>query len=445
MTRTTARMVNMVEAIDNYRLDFRDQDVIPDWLHVIRDKAMNTFETLGLPTRRRGNEKWKYTNIAPIARNSFNLAQKVDVGLESIKKVAPWDDAWTNLVFVNGFYNKDLSSSLDQTPYLVSLSDVIKLDDGGLEILKSIGNYIDYSDDGFAALNTAFLRDAMVVNIPEAVTVERPVNVIFYNCGIESTVNYPRIFLIANRNSRVSVIESYVGDEAHSSLTNSVSEIVGHEGSVIDHYRILDESEHVFNIGYGRVMLAERSSFRSTSFYKSAKIGRYDLNVCLNGTDVSCELNGLYSTSGSSHMDNYINVDHAKPNGRSDLLYKGILDGKSRAVFGGTVLVRRDAQKTESTQSDKNLVLSSQAEIDSKPALYIYADDVKCAHGATAGNIDADTIFYMRSRGLDLGTASRLLIYGFAEEIIDKVRIPGLRKYLEEAFLSSLPNHRFEF
>ena len=441
----TSQMVNIPEIIDNYRSDFRNQEPISGWLQDIRDKGMETFENVGLPASRRGNEKWKYTNIAPIARTSFRPAQKVDVEIESIKKIAPWDDNWTNLVFVNGFYNRKLSSPLNKTPYILPLSDLIETNHEEVGIPRSIGRYVDYSDDGFAALNTAFLKDAMVINIPESLHVESPINVVFYNSGIASTVNHPRFFLIANKDSRVSVIESYVGEGQHPTLTNAVSEIACLEGSEIDHYRVLGESEHAFNIGYERVMLSEKSSFRSTSFCKSIKIGRYDLNVCINGANASCELNGLYSTSGTSHMDNYINIDHAEPNGRSDLLYKGILDGKSRAVFGGTVLVRRGAQKTESTQSDKNLLLSSQAEVDSKPSLYIYADDVKCAHGATAGNTDFDTIFYMMSRGLDIETASRLLIYGFAEEIINKVNISGLEKYLEEEFLSSLPDHRFEF
>ena len=191
--------------------------------------------------------------------------------------------------------------------------------------------------------------------------------------------------------------------------------------------------------------LGSKAKFKSRSFFRSAKIGRYDLNVLIDGEGATCDLKGLYFTSGSQHMDNFINIDHAKPNGTSYLFYKGILDGRSRAVFGGTVLVRKFAQKTDSIQYDKNLLLSPHAEVDSKPALFIYADDVKCAHGATAGNIDADTIFYMRSRGMDLETASKLLIYGFAGEIIDAVEIDGLKDFLEDMFLTALPSHKFEF
>ena len=174
-------------------------------------------------------------------------------------------------------------------------------------------------------------------------------------------------------------------------------------------------------------------------------MGRYDLSVFLNGSDSYCNLNGLYVTANSQHQDNNINIEHAQPNTTSRLAYKGILDGRSKAVFGGTVLVQQNAQKTDAIQSDKNLVLSPNAEVDSKPALFIYADDVKCGHGATAGNIDEETIFYMRSRGLDIETASKMLIYGFAKEVIDTVHNNELKLYLESIFLNSLPSYRFEF
>ena len=283
------------------------------------------------------------------------------------------------------------------------------------------------------------------MRVGQGKTVEFPINVVFFSDGIPSTVAHPRIFVKAGRGSSVSIIESYVGGGGDYSLTNSVSEILVEEDAVVNHYRFLSESEHTYDVGYGRVKLSNNSVFNSRSFFKGASIGRYDLNVLVDGEYASCDLQGLYFTSGEQHMDNFINIDHAKPYGTSNLFYKGILDGKSRAVFGGTVLVRKPAQKTDSVQSDKNLILSADAEIDSKPALFIYADDVKCAHGATAGNVDADTLFYMRSRGIDLETASRLLIYGFAGEVIDKVEIPELRDFLEEAFLTSLPSYRFEF
>jgi Fe-S cluster assembly protein SufD len=258
-------------------------------------------------------------------------------------------------------------------------------------------------------------------------------------------VNYPRVLITTGGNSIVSVIENYVGGSGDQTFTNSVSEIYVGEDATVNHYRLMNETDDTYDVGYGRVRIDTNGAFNSRSFFRGCGIGRYDLNVSIEGENASCDLQGLYFTNGAQHMDNFINIDHVRPNCQSNLFYKGILAGRSRAVFGGTVLVRKEAQKTNSVQSDKNLILSPHAEIDSKPALFIYADDVKCAHGATAGNIDADTVFYMRSRGIDLEAASRLIIYGFAGEIIDKVEIPELRSYLAESFLSSLPSHRFEF
>ena len=435
-------MVSNVAAEDNYFSDFQKlQDSTDDnWITQIRGRAMETFTDIGFPTTRKGNEKWKYTNVAPIARIPFILSGPSNTSINVIKSVAPWSNNWTNVVFVNGHLRKDLSDSSDEFD-ISSLAELAQTDSQ----VEDLGSLTDISDDGFAALNTSFLQDGIVLRVEQGRKVKLPINVIFFSDGISGAVSHPRIFIKAGRGSSVSVIENYVGGSKNYSLTNSVSEIVVGEDAEVNHYRLLSESEHSYDVGYGRVKLSDNSVFNSRSFFKGANIGRYDLNVFIDGEYASCDLQGLYFTSGSQHMDNFINIDHAQPHGISNLFYKGILDGKSRAVFGGTVLVRKPAQKTDSVQSDKNLILSPDAEVDSKPALFIYADDVKCAHGATAGNVDADTLFYMRSRGIDLETASKLLIYGFAGEVIDKVEVPELRDYLEEAFLTSLPSYRFEF
>ena len=435
-------MVSNASKVDHYASDFQQLQGLNDnnWVSSIRSHAMETFAGIGLPTTRKGNEKWKYTNVAPIARIPFALSSSSNTSIDAIKSTAPWSDSWTNVVFVNGFYREDLSDQSNE----FELTNLAELIEERIPV-ENLGSLTDISDDGFAALNTSFLRDGIVLKVEQGETVEFPINVIFFSDGSPSTVAHPRIFVKAGRGSSVSVIENYVGGGGDYSLTNSVSEILVEEDAVVNHYRFLSESEHTYNVGYGRVKLSDNSVFNSRSFFKGANIGRYDLNVLIDGEYASCDLQGLYFTSGDQHMDNFINIDHSKPYGTSNLFYKGILDGKSRAVFGGTVLVRKPAQKTDSVQSDKNLILSDDAEVDSKPALFIYADDVKCAHGATAGNVDADTLFYMRSRGIDLETASRLLIYGFAGEVIDKVEIPELRDFLEGAFLTSLPSYKFEF
>ena len=442
MTQTLARH-------EGYLSDFnRLESTGPAWLRETRRTAFQRFSELGLPTSRRGNEKWKYTNVAPIANTRFAYAGDAAInglGPADIARSVPWDDAWINLVFVDGRYAEGLSSgpTIDGLS-VMSLGEVIA--SGDPEVQRHLASHASVDEDGFTALNTAFVSDGAFVRIPDGVSVESPIHLVFVSTeGGEPTVSHPRVLVVAGEGSSSTIIESYVGLQPDRYFTNAVAETVLMEGSHVDHYRLLLESDSAYHVGTARVRQGENSTFTSRTFEKSVGLGRYDLTVLIDGPGASCNLNGLYVTSGSQHVDNYVNVDHAKPHSTSRLLYKGILSGKSRAVFGGTVWVRKGAIKTDSMQSDKNLVLSADAEVDSKPALFIYADDVKCGHGATAGNIDQDTIFYLRSRGIDLETASRMLIYGFASEIIDTVRVDSLRDQLEQLFLESLPRYKFEF
>ena len=439
---------------ERYLSDFRalEKDLAsngPTWLYRIREHALARFAELGFPTARRGNEKWKYTNVAPIAKATFDYPISASTnGLRGaeIQRAAPWHDRWTNLVFVDGRYDEALSTASPATNGVRVTSLAEALLSEPVEVERHLARYASVEDDGFTALNTAFMRDGAFVNVPEGESLESPLHLLFISTDRgEPTVSYPRVLVVAGARSKATVIESYVGLSQGRYFTNAVAEMVVGEGAEVDHYRLMLESQNAFHVGVARVHQRENSVFTSRAFTKGAALGRYDLNVLLDGPGSSCTLNGLYMTSGSQHMDNLINIDHAKPHGTSRLYYKGILDGKSKAIFGGTVLVRKDAQKTDALQTDKNLVLSPNAEVDSKPALFIYADDVKCGHGATAGNIDQDTVFYMRSRGVDPETASRLLIYGFASEIIETVQIEPFRAYLERLFLDSLPSYTFEF
>ena len=435
-------MQDTITIADQYEEDFQNLGAtLPEWSSGFRKEAMLAFKQIGLPVHRKGNEKWKYTSARPIAEPQYSLAKFEEMDLDTIKRTSPWHDSWLNVVFVNGQYQGTFSENNSPT---IQVSNIAANDLAG-DVVDSVGGIVDYSDDGFAAWNSAFMSDGSIITVPDGDNSGTVINLIFFNQGVPETVNHPRVLVKTGRNSNVSVIENYVGGGEHRTLTNSVSEIYVGESSTVNHYRLMSETDHTYDVGYGRVKIATDGRFNSRAFFRGCGIGRYDLNVLVDGENASCDLQGLYFTSGNQHMDNFINIDHSRPHCQSNLFYKGILDGNSRAVFGGTVLVRKEAQKTDSIQSDKNLILSPNAEVDSKPALFIYADDVKCAHGATAGNIDADTVFYMRSRGVDLEAASRLIIYGFAGEVIDKVEIEELRSYLEEAFLTSLPSHRFEF
>ena len=438
-------MAQVLKTEERYLSDFRAFEQIlpadgPAWIHDLRRKGLARFSELGLPTARRGNEKWKYTNVAPIAKNTFQYPFEIKSDrtiASATRRLAPWDESWTNMVFIDGHYSEALSTSLAGAngARVANLADAIVLDRDMVE--AHLAQHASVDDDGFAALNTAFLRDGAFIHVPENGELQAPVHLIYVTSDrTQPIVSYPRSLVVAAQNSKATIIESYVNLSRACNFTNAVTEIVVNDGANIEHYRLLSESPDAFHVGATRVYQGRDSTFSSFSFASGGALARNDFHVLLDAPGSSCSLKGLYTTSGTEHIDNYINIDHAKRETTSRLYYKGILDGKSRAVFGGTVLVRRDAQKADAQQSDKNLILSEDAEVDSKPSLLIYADDVKCSHGATAGHLAEDAIFYMRSRGLDKETANTLLIRAFASEIIDAVRVDALRAYLDGVFAS---------
>ncbi len=387
----------------------------PAWLATLRAAGWERFNELGFPTARRGNERWKYTAVAPISRVgfAFPLMESDSAG------DAPLDF---------GFSLVDASSSFGS--------------DHEEAVRQHLGTLAPLDDDGFTALNTAFLQDVAVVRVPDGTA--DPVAVSVNHGGLPTGegdrqyARHPRTLILAGRNANLTVVEAYSGPAGPRYFTNAVTEIVVGEGAQVDHYRLLDENPAAFHVGTTRVHQERDSSFRSASFALGTSLARNDFAVTLDGAGAFCSLNGLYYTGQGQHIDNLISIDHAQPHCTSRLNYKGILDGDSRAVFGGEVMVRRNAQKSDAQQTDKNLLLSEDAEVDSKPSLMIYADDVQCSHGATAGQIDAQTLFYLRSRGLDLPTASRMLVQAFAREIVDTVRPESLRNHLESLFDRSI-------
>ncbi len=419
------------------------EDVGPAWLTNLRLHAWGRFQELGLPIARRGNEKWKYTDARPLANVAFghapDLEPETGAGRDAVAGAVALPPDWVNLVFVDGGFSPALSSPVDDGWYAGSLAGALDNRQSLLE--EHLSRQASFDDDGFVALNTAFLRDGALVHIPRSFAAPRPVQLVFVTTGRrQPRVTYPRTLVVAEADCEVSLVETYISLTDERFLTNAVTEIAVGDGANVTHNRLLLESLDAYHVGVSRVYQATDSSFASASFAKGAALGRNDFQALLDGPGANCTLNGLYFTTGSQHMDNFINIDHAQPHCTSRLLYKGILDGKSRAVFGGNVTVRKEAQKTDAQQTDKNLLLSPEAEVDSKPSLLIYADDVKCGHGATAGHIDADTLFYMRSRGLDVATASQLLIHAFASEIIDTVELEPLRDYLDARFMEAIPD-----
>ncbi|MSQ15890.1 MAG: Fe-S cluster assembly protein SufD [Dehalococcoidia bacterium] len=412
----------------------------------IRESAIASFDKLGLPTRTQGNEDWKYTNIRSLASTAFQYVFEPNferVTEAQLKELAPWDDSWASLVFVDGHYVEALSTASPRADgaHIGSLTDAIVTHKDIAE--RHLAKYALAEADGFSAMNTAFLHDGAFVYVPKDCAVERPLHIIFVAAGdAQPTVSHPRALIVLEENSSITIVESYLGVSSVPYLTNSVTEIVLGDGASAKHYKLLMENADAFHVGTTQVYQGKDSAFRSVSFVKGSAIARNNVSVLLDNPGGNCFLRGLYLTSGKEHIDNHIDIDHAKPHATSDLYFKGILSGRSKAVFSGRVLVQKDAQKSSAIQRDKNLLMSKGAEVDSSPSLEIYADDVQCTHGATAGAVAEDALFYMMSRGIDKETATLFLIQGFAREIVDEIQLTTLRDYVETRISGALPNLR---
>lgn len=420
---------------EQYKADFDAVSLSskdPEWLKEIRQDAISAFMKNGFPVKASGNERWRFTNINPIVRNKFNFHRDnllSDISNQDIRNLVPWDDNWETLVFVDGSYSQILSNIQSSGIQVSNLAD--KLRDDGAGIRKHLGKYASIDEDGFTALNTSFIYDGAVIEIPENTHYVNPIHLVFISTGrTENAISCPRALVLVGNRSSVTLLETYASLSEDEYFTNSVLEISASSESSVEHFRYMIESPAAFHIGTTRVKLDKNSTFNSTSIATGSRIARNDLNVLMDGTGASCILRGLYLTSGDQHLDNHINIDHSKASCSSDQYFKGVLAGQSRAVFSGRVLVRKDAQKTVAHQSDKNLILSEGARINTKPSLEIYADDIQATHGATAGAVAEDALFYLRSRGIDEQTARALLVVGFAGEIVDKIELGALREHV---------------
>jgi Fe-S cluster assembly protein SufD len=411
----------------------------PEWLSTVRKQAWATFSELGIPVKRRGNELWKYTDLRPLAAVDFEYGTVGSVTLDEIKTAGPWDDAWDTVVVVDGKFNSELSN-LHGTAGLSTerLAEAISAGTGDIETkLTSLAGREEYA---FTALNTAFLDDGVYLAIADDTELAEPVHIVFVTSNAAaSRANYPRLLVDAGVNTSTVIIESHINLAESAQLSLPVVEVFSASGSTIRHYRVQMENEQSFHLGTTRVHQLDDSSFTSTTFAVGAAIARNDIHTQLNAPGANCTLHGLYMTSGTQHQDQEISTTHAKPHCTSNQFYKGILSGKSHAVFSGKVVVERDAQKSDATQKDLNLLLSRGAAIDAKPSLEIYADDVTAAHGATAGHVDRDTLFYLQSRGVDEESAKAILIRGFAEEMLDEFKPEALYEFVQRVTDERIP------
>lgn len=442
-------MTQVLARYERYHSDFRDfarnlPAAGPEWVHQLREGALAAFTERGFPTATRGNEEWKYTHVSPIANASFvhPFGPSLDrVTAAQLRRLIPESRGWIRLVFVDGHYIESLSTSpLDTSGVRVANLREAMVRDREL-VEPHLARYAPVAEDGFTALNTAFVHEGAFVYVPAGLTLGRPLHLVYLTSERpQPTASYPRTLVVLQESSAATVVESYVTLSPARYFTDAVTEMVVGGGAALHHYRLLMESPAAFHMGITRVHQGRDSTFSSTSYARGATLARNDLHVFLDRPGSTCSLRGLYLTSGTQHMDNHISIDHVGPHTTSNQYFKGILAGSSRAVFSGRVRVHKDAQKSRAVQADKNLLLSEGAEVDTKPSLEIFADDVQCTHGATAGAIAEEALFYMRSRGLDQEEATRFLIQGFAREIVDGIPLRPLRTYLERLTMPTLPS-----
>ncbi len=409
-----------------------------DIANEFRLNNLSKLKQIGLPTHRKGNEEWKYTNLNKFTSINYILpvVETEDSNLKS-QELSPKEFEVINII--NGKLSK--KNNINNSYINIKSSSINTLTTNELNKFNSL---LGDKNEQMAILNSALCTDYIFINITGG-NVKLLINFINSNNSENFILSNPKVFINIDSKSQLELIENHYGNKNSKYTSNNVLEIKINKQSNLKHYRLLEESENAIHTNTTRVYLDEKSKFKSFAFSKGAQMARYDLKVSMPHEHSEVELNGLYCTSGKQHLDNYINLDHIAPHCISRINYKGILNGESHAIFGGTVLVRAGAIKTDSRQTDKNLVLSPKAEIDTKPSLFIYVDDVIAGHGATAGNIDEQTVYYMRSRGLDLETASKMLISGFAMEIIDKVTINELNNYLIKTYINTLPSYKFDF
>lgn len=410
-------------------------DNSPPALYKLRQAAIARFAELGLPTLH--DEEWRFTPLTALTQIAFEYAppEAHELNRKRLKELGLPLDA-IRLVFVNGHFAGDLSDvrALPKGVTVDSLANVCRGEPEHVE--PYLGRYADFTEQAFTALNTAFLSDGAFVAIPKGTVIERPIHLLYLGTAPETPLMaHPRNLIVAGRESQVTIIEHYVGLADDRYFTNAVTEVVLGENAVVDYHKLQTESARACHIHTLQVQQDRTSSFSSHAITFGGSLVRNDINAVLDAEGCACTLNGLYLGTDSQLIDNHTRIDHARPHCTSHELYKGILDGKARGVFNGKIFVHPDAQKTDAKQTNQTLLLSEDAIINTKPQLEIFADDVKCTHGATVGQLDAEAVFYLRSRGLGLDEARSLLMFAFANDVVSRIKVEPLRARLEQLLL----------
>lgn len=411
----------------------------PAAVFALRKSGLERFATLGFPTVEQ--EEWRYTNVNSIARQEFGLPQTTQASSEEIDRHR-LSEAPVELVFINGHFSSAHSRNTEQAG--AQVRDFTAALHRMPELLSArLGTVVDMQQHSFRALNTALMNTGAVIVTEDNANVDGAIHLLFFSTGgTRPAMTNPRNLVIARRGSRVRVVETYAGSGAY--FNNPVTELVAEPSASITHYKVIRESSESFHMSTLAVRQERDSSVTSLVITLSGGLVRNEIVVGLAGEGSTVTLDGLYVTSGNQHVDNQTVIDHQKPHCTSSEHYKGILDGRSRGIFDGKIIVRKDAQKTSSRQTNNNLILSESATVDTKPQLEINNDDVKCSHGSTIGRLDDDALFYLRSRALGEDQARALLTYAFASEIVDRLKIPSLRDLLQRELTEQLPKARTE-
>ncbi len=401
-------------------------------VHKLRKAAIEKFAEIDFPNLHQ--EDWRFTDVSPILGHTFAYASKNAAGTISAGQLSPFlfeGMKSHRIVFVNGFYSRELSKKLPlpKGAEIGSLAEAMKEDDEPISEL--IARRLDPGTDAFTALNTAFTLDGAYINLRDGTALEDPVHFIFISTGDEKSIAQPRNLIVAGKNSQVRFIEHYIALQQGIYFTNSVTEIEAGANASVDGLKIQSENSESYHVSTTSAFVGNDANYESHAVSNGAKIYRQNINVTLGGEGGNTSLEGLYLTAGEQLSDTHSMIDHAAPNCTSGEHYKGILDDKSRAVFNGKILVRQGAQKTNSYQENRNILLSNEAKVDTKPQLEIFADDVKCSHGATVGQLSRESMFYLRSRGIGEEHAKLILIYAFASDVLRSIKQDKVREELE--------------
>jgi Fe-S cluster assembly protein SufD len=433
---TTERLGNYLEVFGE--LEKRTAEP-PTWLRSLREGAFAHFCEIGFPTTK--DEEWRFTNLSAISQTQFQLARDAyePIVATTLQPVLV-PGAACRLVFVNGRFISALSDleSLPAGVKVSSLADEIAKNSNAVE--PHLSRYPNVERDAFGALNTAFFEDGAFVYLPRRTVLEAPISLLFISVpGGEPSMAHPRNLIIAEENSQASIVEDYISLGDGVFFSNVVTELIAGDNAVISHYLIEREDIRALNVSTLFTLQGRSSYVASHSVLVGGALVRNNVHPVLAGEGAECLINGLFIGKGRQHLDNYMLVEHASPHGSSRQFYNGILDDHAHGVFHGRIIVHKNAQKTDAKQTNRNLLLSDNAQIDTKPQLEIYADDVKCTHGATIGQVEEEALFYLRSRGIDEASARGLLLYAFASECLDRMSCAPVREYLQKQVQQWLP------